>query len=68
MGYTLRLSFLALLFFVGCGSPKIEHIQEEVPLQEKQSTQEVVEEEVQMPKLKLQDIPTTPQEQIIELQ
>lgn len=68
MGYTLRLSFLAILFFVGCGSPKVERIQEEVSIQEGSSTQEEKQEEVQMPKLKLEDIPTTPQEQVIELQ
>lgn len=68
MVYTLRLSLLAVLFFIGCGSPKVERIQEEVSMQEGSSTQEEKQEEVQMPKLKLEDIPTTPQEQIIELQ
>lgn len=68
MGYTLRLSLLAILFFVGCGSPKVERIQEEASMQESSSTQEEKQEEVQMPKLKLEDIPTTPQEQVIELQ
>lgn len=68
MGYTLRLSLLAVLFFVGCGSPKVERIQEEASMQESSSTQEERQEEVQMPKLKLEDIPTTPQEQVIELQ
>lgn len=68
MGYTLRLSLLAVLFFVGCGSPKVERIQEEASMQESSSTQEEKQEEVQMPKLKLEDIPTTPQEQVIELQ
>lgn len=68
MGYTLRLSLLAVLFFIGCGSPKVERIQEEASMQENSSTQEERQEEVQMPKLKLEDIPTTPQEQVIELQ
>lgn len=68
MGYTLRLSLLAVLFFVGCGSPKVERIQEEASMQESSSTQEERQEEVRMPKLKLEDIPTTPQEQVIELQ
>lgn len=71
MGYTLRLSLLAVLFFIGCGSPKVERIQEEASMQESSSTQEEKredKEEVQMPKLKLEDIPTTPQEQVIELQ
>lgn len=72
MGYTLRLSLLAVLFFVGCGSPKVERIQEEASMQESSNTQEgkreEKQEEVQMPKLKLEDIPTTPQEQVIELQ
>lgn len=68
MGYTLRLSLLAVLFFVGCGSPKVERIQEEASMQENSNTQEEKQEEAQMPKLKLEDIPTTPQEQVIELQ
>lgn len=68
MGYTLRLSLLVVLFFIGCGSPKVERIQEEASMQESSSTQEEKQEEVQMPKLKLEDIPTTPQEQVIELQ
>lgn len=68
MGYTLRLSLLAVLFFIGCGSPKVERIQEEASMQEGSSIQEEKQEEAQMPKLKLEDIPTTPQEQVIELQ
>lgn len=67
MGYTLGLSLLAVLFFIGCGSPKVEHIQEDILTQEVQTPQEAPQE-VQMPKLKLQDIPTTPQEETIELQ
>ena len=67
MGYALRLSLLAVLFFIGCGSPKIERIQEESPLG---GGEKNIEEEAQapMPKLRLEDIPPTPQEQVIELQ
>ena len=59
MGYALRLSLLAVLFFIGCGSPKIERIQEETPLG---GGEKNIEEEAQtpMPKLRLEDIPPTP--------
>lgn len=67
MGWKLLIS--ASLFLIGCSNaPKIEKIEEnphnldEVLLKEEKS------EEKQTPKLKIENIPTTPQEQIIELQ
>lgn len=61
-----KLAIMTLLFFAGCSSPKVERIEEvssneQAPLVEQ-------EKEVKMPKLKFEDIPTTPQEQTIDLQ
>lgn len=64
MGWKLILT--ALLFLAGCSTPKVERIEENPSKQVETPMQK--EEEVKMPKLKFQDIPTTPQEQIIELQ
>lgn len=59
-----KLAIIISLFLAGCSTPKIERIEESAP-QESPIKQE---QEIQMPKLKFEDIPATPQEQIIELQ
>lgn len=68
MGKKLKVSIMFALCLMGCSAPQVERIQEEDFSQENTTQEEESTQEVQMPKLKFQDIPTTPQEQIIELQ
>lgn len=68
MGNTLKLSFVAVLFFIGCSSPKVEHIETNISSQTQTPSKQEAPQENQTPALKFQDIPTIPQEQVIQLQ
>lgn len=68
MGYTI-LSFLFALLLLGCSStqPVVETIQSPTSAPS-EFTQELEQEAVQEDPVKLEDIPTTPQEQTIQIQ
>lgn len=61
-----KLAIITLFFLAGCSTPKVERIEEVSSNQQEPLVEQ--EKEVKMPKLKFEDIPTTPQEQVIELQ
>lgn len=68
MGYTI-LSFSFALLLLGCSStqPVVETIQSPTSAPS-EFTQELEQEAVQEDPVKLEDIPTTPQEQTIQIQ
>lgn len=67
MGYAI-LVFLSLFLLIGCGSnTPVEMIQSPTSAPSN-FTQELEEEATKEDPIKLEDIPTTPQEQTIDLQ
>lgn len=67
MGYAVIAIFL-ISFFVGCGSKSSVEVIQSPTSAPSAFTQELEEEATQEDSIRLEDIPTTPQEQIIKIQ
>ena len=67
MGYTI-LSFLFAFLLIGCASAPVVEVIQSPPTATSTFTQELENQATQEDPIKLEDIPTTPQEQTIQLQ
>ena len=67
MGYTI-LSFLFAFLLIGCASTPVVEVIQSPTTAPSNFTQELENQATQENPIKLEDIPTTPQEQTIQLQ